>query len=78
MASNAQEDGLGTMNAGSWGSIPAAFQQTPAGGTFCGTIVASPDASFTIPPTTILLSALWGQQIFDFYNPLATAAGCTV
>jgi hypothetical protein len=38
---------------------------TPTNGTFCGTIVTGDGGD-------------WDQQIFDFYNPLATKAGCTL
>ncbi len=65
----------GTLTAGSWGNLPTAFQVTPTNGTFCGTIVTGDGGGLA---ATVILSSDWDQQIFDFYNPLATKAGCTL
>ncbi len=67
----------GTVTAGSWGTIPTAFQQTPGGGTFCGTLTTG-DGGGIAGSITIVLTSDWDQQIFDFYSPLAKAGACTL
>jgi hypothetical protein len=77
----AAEANGGTYQAGSWGTIPAALQAVPPGGTFCGTVVmdAGSMANFGTP-LTLLATDLQGQELFDFYSPLVAQlpGSCTL
>jgi hypothetical protein len=68
----------GTTAPGSWGALPTALQRLPAGGTLCGAFYNTADdggqgASYG----TAMLTDLWGQDLLNFYAPLAKSLGCT-
>jgi hypothetical protein len=65
-----------TWLAGSWGSIPSQLQKPPPGGALCGT--DDDPSGGTSPVYTVVTGTLWGQEIYDFYNPLVTSLGCTL
>ena len=54
---------------GSWGDAPKELQVVPPGGELCG-------ASST-RNTPVIRSALFGDELGAFYQPIATAMGCT-
>ena len=69
----------GTSQAGSWGDLPTALQQVPAGGSLCGALYnATADGGVGESYGTSLLTNLYGKPLFDFYSPLVTALGCTL
>jgi hypothetical protein len=69
----------GTSQAGSWGDLPTALQQVPAGGSLCGALYnAAADGGVGESYGTSLLTNLYGKPLFDFYSPLVTAFGCTL
>jgi hypothetical protein len=57
-------------DANSWGTLPAAFQHVPPGGTFCG--VSPGDVQ-----TAVVLTTLSGEALLDFYAPFFTQLQCT-
>jgi hypothetical protein len=69
--------GGGTAMAGSWGDIPTAMQMVPPGGTLCGSYFNPADAGGNSYGTAILTD-LFGTDLYNFYKPLVTAAGCTL
>ena len=69
--------GNGALVPGSWGNLPESLRTTPSGGTLCGAAENGGDAGL-LSAVTIILTPDWDQQIFDFYNPLVSQAGCTL
>ena len=66
----------GTYAKGNWGDIPASLQALPSGATFCGT--TSTVLGGDTVKVTHIVSTVWDQEIFDFYNPSVTKLGCTL
>jgi Zn-dependent metalloprotease len=77
-AAAASDVGSGTLDPTSWGDLPSGLDAIPPGSTFCGSIYDPSTSAGILSAVTVILTPLWGQQIFDFYNPLVSAAGCTL
>ncbi len=73
------------FTAGSWGYIPKALQTLPPSAQACGsTLLGGADAGASTGDAgadntaTQIITDLWDQAIFDFYNPLLKGIGCTL
>jgi hypothetical protein len=63
------EDGMSkeSVTPGSWGDVPKELQVVPPGGELCGA---------TARNAPVIRSALFGDDLGAFYQPIATAMGC--
>jgi hypothetical protein len=50
----------------------------PPGAMFCGTTTLAGGDGGPHNEQTEIATNLWDQQIFNFYNPIVTANGCTL
>lgn len=73
-----EESHQGTYKAGDWGTIPAALQALPAGASFCGSTSTTLSPGTKPVVVTHIVSTIWDQDIYTFYNPLVTKLGCTL